>query len=53
MARKGYATATIHDATDALIVTLAEKYDRSKAWVIEEAVKFYIQYHEGGKPHTD
>jgi predicted transcriptional regulator len=47
MARKGFASVTIHKAIDDLVLALAEKNDRSKSWVIEEAVKLYIQQHEG------
>lgn len=48
MARKGYASVTISGAVNELVVALAERMDRSKSWVIEEAVKLYIKEHEGG-----
>jgi len=50
MAKKGFASVTITKAVNDLVVALAEKHDRSKSWVIEEAVKFYIKEHEGGTP---
>jgi len=48
MARKGYGSVTIHESTDKLVTALAKKYQRSKSWIIEEAVKYYVEHHEGG-----
>ena len=50
MARKGYASVTISEAVNGLVVDLAKKHDRSKSWVIEEAVKCYIKEHLETEP---
>jgi len=50
MAKKGFASVTITKAVDDVVVALAEKLDRSKSWVIEEAVKCYIKEHQEVEP---